>query len=179
MGSDQIIVEALAIILSFVRIKIIKAFLDFFSRDRFDPRCQRPYVAPRVRHRSTAIAVELIAQGPKLLSARLQRAGINGINIREIDLQSDCCSAATLRAQKIHLRMFVRNHQPRTPNLNLRMTYSPVGCRQAEVFLCSKYLHIERDRIAGSTNQQVGRDRRITGWNRRDVVRHQKLSDNG
>ena len=128
-------------------------------------RAHRPDVPERIRQRSCAVSVKLIFHRTHRLRSILNRLVKHLVHIFHVHHQAHRSSAQRLRSP-IVAHAFVRQHDRRIANLNLRMHDGVVRPGHSHEFGRAKGFLVKIDRAARTFNDQIGSYRVITLRNR-------------
>src|SRR5439155_17568166 len=133
------------------------ALLDLLRRDVFLVRADGPFVAEGVGDGAGAVAVELVLQ--RLEHFRAERHGPieHRVAVLEIERQPDRRAADGLRAARVHLRMFISEHNVRIADLDFRVADFPTGRADAHQFGGAERLFVEFNRAPSAIDDQVRR----------------------
>jgi beta-aspartyl-peptidase (threonine type) len=150
--------------------------LHFFLADILDMGAEHPLVAERVDDRADAIAPELVLDGLDHLGAGLHRAIDRCVCIGHVDHEAAGGAAARFRTQRIPGRHFVRQHEARVADLDLRVA-DLVAHRQAKGLFRTECVAIELQGLGGVVDDDRRRDAVVTAGDGIDC--HGNASDGG
>jgi len=113
-----------------------------------------------------AVTVELVFYG--LLDFRTGGDGLSRqlIDVLNIERDEHGGSADRLRAERVHLRKFVGQHDGRVADLDFRVHDRAAWAWEAHQLLSAKGAFVEVDRTCGALNDQIRRHGVVTVWDR-------------
>ena len=123
-------------------------------------------VAEGIGQRSRAVSVELILQRAQFLAPGCDCLRIDRVDILDIDHQADGGPPKRLRALETHVGIFIREHDRRVPDLDLRVPDLASRSRHTEQFDRAKSFRVKLESGGRILHDQIRGNRVVPLWNR-------------
>ncbi len=137
------------------------ALLHLFRRDVLDVRRDVPTMSERVDELSRTVAVELVLDRTQFGRAVLERAVERDVDVLDVHTHGHRSVAELLRADEIHVRNLVGEHDHRVADRHLGMPDLPVRPTHTHGLGCAEHRRIEVDRVRRAVDGQVRNHARV------------------